>query len=211
MNPTAGIVNAAGSNFPLENLIVWLVVGFITGAIIHLIDQRDVRGGFIATTVTGILGALVGGFLSALLFGIAPTGLNTPSIILAILGGLIFSFIQRIVTETQEEYQMRQLNKVEHVDETPTFETPTPSYTANPVYYSQIYPSRAQQKQNAGVNPIQVEKYLRGVDYPTNREGLIRNALQMGADEEIVGVLERIPDQQYRSPVEVNTALGGIK
>jgi uncharacterized membrane protein YeaQ/YmgE (transglycosylase-associated protein family) len=202
------------ANFPLQNVIAWLVVGLVAGIVMHLIDKRAVRGGVLATVVTGALGALLGGFLSALLFGIAPLGLNAPSIILAILGGLIFAFIQRIVTETEEEYALRQKNREDIIPTGGTYTSTSeaipeaPAAPQNYAYYSEVYPPKNAQKPQA--NPVAVERYLEGVGYPSNVEGLIKNALQMGAGEEVVDTLERLPDQTYHSSFEVTSALGKL-
>lgn len=57
------------------------------------------------------------------------------------------------------------------------------------------------------VNPIQIQKFLKGVDYPANKEALIENARKMGADENVCASLEQLPDQDYEAPVDVSEAL----
>jgi len=51
---------------------------------------------------------------------------------------------------------------------------------------------------------IAVQKFLGGVDYPADKQALLEKARQEGADEEILKVLERLPDQRYDSPVTVS-------
>ena len=51
------------------NLIIWLVVGGIVGWVASLIMRTDAQQGLILNVVVGIVGALVGGFLLAPLFG----------------------------------------------------------------------------------------------------------------------------------------------
>src|SRR5690348_3255532 len=72
---------------PDSTFLTWLAVGIVAGIIMHLIDKREVKGGIVATVITGLLGALIGGFLSSAVFGIGVTGLNITSIVIAVAGG----------------------------------------------------------------------------------------------------------------------------
>ncbi len=64
----------------------------------------------------------------------------------------------------------------------------------------------------ARVNPIEVQKHLKGIDYPVNKENLIRHAEQHGADEELRSLLEELPeDEEYETPTDVNKAIGQIE
>ncbi|AXK85056.1 DUF2795 domain-containing protein [Nocardia farcinica] len=57
------------------------------------------------------------------------------------------------------------------------------------------------------VNPIQVQKFLSGVDYPCDREGIVSAAKSNGADDDIVRALEQIPDRTYDGPNAVSQAV----
>jgi hypothetical protein len=57
------------------------------------------------------------------------------------------------------------------------------------------------------INPIQLQKYLKGVDYPVDKAALIENAKKMGADENVCSSLESLPDQKFEAPVNVSQAL----
>lgn len=61
----------------------------------------------------------------------------------------------------------------------------------------------------AHANPIQIQKYLKGVDYPASREQLIEKARSMGADENVCASLERLPDEEFQTPAEVSQAFKG--
>jgi hypothetical protein len=63
----------------------------------------------------------------------------------------------------------------------------------------------------AKVNPIQLQKYLKGVDYPASKQDLIKHAEQAGADENIRSTLEQLPDEQYQTPADVSEAVGKIE
>ena len=58
-------------------------------------------------------------------------------------------------------------------------------------------------------NPIQIQKYLKGVDYPASKEALIKNARKMGADESICASLEQLPDEDFQTPADVREAFKG--
>lgn len=50
--------------------IAFIILGLIAGAIAKLILPGDQRGGWFATLILGVLGALLGGWLGSVLFGI---------------------------------------------------------------------------------------------------------------------------------------------
>ena len=62
----------------------------------------------------------------------------------------------------------------------------------------------------AGINPIQLQKYLKGMDYPARKADLIKRAEQNGADEQVRSTLEQLPDQQFNSAADVSKAVGAI-
>ena len=48
--------------------------------------------------------------------------------------------------------------------------------------------------------PIQVQKYLSGVDYPANKDDLVRHAESHGADDRVLEALRSIPERRYEGP-----------
>ncbi len=63
----------------------------------------------------------------------------------------------------------------------------------------------------AKVNPIQLQKHLKGVDYPASKEQLVQYAQKQGADENAISVLQQLPDEEYESPTDVSEAVGEIE
>jgi uncharacterized protein DUF2795 len=63
-------------------------------------------------------------------------------------------------------------------------------------------------KRPRSVTPIQVQLYLKGVDYPTGKPELLARAEAAGADAPVLETLTQLPAQCYRSPIEVSRALG---
>ena len=57
-------------------------------------------------------------------------------------------------------------------------------------------------------SPIQLQKYLRGVDYPTDKQTLVKTAKDQGADDDVIQTLESLPFDRYNSPNDVSEAFG---
>lgn len=60
-------------------------------------------------------------------------------------------------------------------------------------------------------NPIQVQKFLGGIDYPASKETLVSRAKEKGADQDILDALNNLPDKEYDAPTEVTSALSDSK
>ena len=56
-------------------------------------------------------------------------------------------------------------------------------------------------------NPIQIQKFLGGIDYPANKETLISRAKESGADSNVLDALQNIPDKEYDGPTAVSSAV----
>ena len=76
------------------NVLSWIIFGLLAGGIAKLILPGKDPGGCLVTIVIGILGALIGGFLSTELLGWGTvTGFNLRSFAIAILGGVVLLLI----------------------------------------------------------------------------------------------------------------------
>lgn len=76
-------------------IIGWIVLGLIAGAIARLILPGRQGGGWLGALVTGILGALLGGWIASAIFKIDVNNsfFEFSTWIFAILGGVIVAFI----------------------------------------------------------------------------------------------------------------------
>lgn len=75
------------------NILVWLILGLISGWIAGEIWQ-DAGYGLVGNIIVGIVGSFIGGFVGQKLgLGGAQTGINLPSIITAVLGALLLLFV----------------------------------------------------------------------------------------------------------------------
>lgn len=59
-------------------------------------------------------------------------------------------------------------------------------------------------------NPIQIQKFLSGIHYPTDKQTLVATAEKNGADDEVMKVLKRLPDKRYEKPTAVTKAIGDM-
>ena len=80
-------------------ILAFLLLGLLAGAIAKAIMPGDDRGGIIVTTIIGIVGALLGGFIAAALFDAHPLDefFDISTWLTAIVGSIILLALYRIV------------------------------------------------------------------------------------------------------------------
>ncbi|WP_417225477.1 GlsB/YeaQ/YmgE family stress response membrane protein [Amphritea sp.] len=76
-------------------IISWIILGLIAGMLAKWIMPGKDGGGFIITTLLGIAGAFVGGFLGSLIGFGSLDGLSLGSIVTATVGAFILLFAYR--------------------------------------------------------------------------------------------------------------------
>ena len=57
-------------------------------------------------------------------------------------------------------------------------------------------------------SPIQLQKHLKGTNYPASKRDLVQKAQQNNASDEIVQKIQRLPGDSFNSPKDVMKALG---
>ena len=84
----------------LISIIVWIVIGFVAGYLAKLIMPGPDGGGFILTTILGIVGAIVGGWLGRALFdtNAGNDSFSIMGLVFAVIGALIVLAIYRLAT-----------------------------------------------------------------------------------------------------------------
>ena len=80
-------------------IIAFIVLGALAGAIAKALMPGDDPGGFIITTIVGIVGALLGGFLAGALFDADPLDefFDISTWLTAIVGAIVLLAIYRMV------------------------------------------------------------------------------------------------------------------
>jgi uncharacterized membrane protein YeaQ/YmgE (transglycosylase-associated protein family) len=76
----------------------WIIIGLIAGLIAKAIMPGKDPGGFIVTTLLGIVGAVIGGWIGSAAFGRGVEQLNFWSIFLAVVGALLVLAVYRMAT-----------------------------------------------------------------------------------------------------------------
>jgi uncharacterized membrane protein YeaQ/YmgE (transglycosylase-associated protein family) len=80
------------------SILAWIVLGLVAGWLAGTL-MKGGGYGLIGDIVLGILGAIVGGWLTGVLLGRdMMTGFNIESLIVAVLGAIVLIGISRLVT-----------------------------------------------------------------------------------------------------------------
>ncbi|MEM7802599.1 MAG: GlsB/YeaQ/YmgE family stress response membrane protein [Chloroflexota bacterium] len=72
----------------MVDLILWLVLGAVAGWIAGQI-MRGGGFGLVGNIIVGIVGSLIGGWISTNLLGLGATGFNIQGLITAVIGAVI--------------------------------------------------------------------------------------------------------------------------
>ena len=85
------------------SLIIWVVLGFLAGYLAKLIMPGADGGGFILTTILGIVGAVVGGYVGSLVgypmvSSFNNIGSSIPSFIFSVIGAIVVLAVYRLAT-----------------------------------------------------------------------------------------------------------------
>jgi uncharacterized membrane protein YeaQ/YmgE (transglycosylase-associated protein family) len=81
-------------------ILAWIIFGLIAGALAKFIMPGKQGGGLIVTTILGVVGAMVGGFIGTRLFGIGDvTGFDLRSMALAVGGALAVLAVYEFVIQ----------------------------------------------------------------------------------------------------------------
>jgi uncharacterized membrane protein YeaQ/YmgE (transglycosylase-associated protein family) len=77
--------------------IWWLVIGLVAGALARLIMPGKDPMGVIATIVLGIVGSVLGGLLSTLIWGTGEGGFQPAGLILSLVGAIVVLWVYRMI------------------------------------------------------------------------------------------------------------------
>lgn len=82
------------------NLIIWLVVGGVIGWIASLIMKTDGQQGVLLNVVVGIIGAMLGGWLLAPMFGtgtINQGDFSISGLLVSLVGAIVLLFVVNLI------------------------------------------------------------------------------------------------------------------
>ena len=75
--------------------VMWILLGLVVGALAKWIMPGKDPGGLVMTTILGVVGAVIGGWISTRLGLGAVSGFNLPSLAIATGGALLLLFANR--------------------------------------------------------------------------------------------------------------------
>ena len=82
------------------NFIIWLVVGGLLGWLASMVMKTDAEQGIFLNIVVGIVGAVLGGWLLAPMFGtgtINSSDFSLASLLVSFVGALILLFVVNLI------------------------------------------------------------------------------------------------------------------
>lgn len=82
------------------SIIIWLIVGGLVGWLASLIMRTDAQQGILLNVVVGIIGAFLGGFLLAPLFGggtINQGDFSLSGLVVSLLGAIVLLAIVNLI------------------------------------------------------------------------------------------------------------------
>ena len=79
-------------------IIAWIIFGALAGWIASIIMGTNEQQGAFANIVVGVVGAMIGGFLSRVIGGSGVTGFNLGSLLIAILGAVVLLGLYKAVS-----------------------------------------------------------------------------------------------------------------
>jgi hypothetical protein len=69
-------------------------------------------------------------------------------------------------------------------------------------------PSKEEEKMANPRSAAELEKYLKGVDYPASKDDLISKARSNGAPQEVIDMINSLSESHFNSPIDVTKSFG---
>jgi hypothetical protein len=60
------------------------------------------------------------------------------------------------------------------------------------------------------LNPAEAQEFLAGMNYPADRDEIVKHAESSGADRNVITFLERLPNREYDGPTDVSQGLSEV-
>lgn len=83
------------------NIIAWVILGLLAGAIAKAVVPGHQGGGWLSTLVLGVVGAFIGGTLMTLIqtgsLQLGAPGLSIPGVFVAVLGAIIAIYLNGLL------------------------------------------------------------------------------------------------------------------
>lgn len=87
------------------NIIAWVVLGLLAGAIAKAIYPGTQGGGILSTMILGIIGAFIGGSLYSLFatgsLQLTATSLSLPGLLIAVIGAMVAIYLWGLLSRSR--------------------------------------------------------------------------------------------------------------
>lgn len=64
---------------------------------------------------------------------------------------------------------------------------------------------------HGNASAAEIEKYVKGIDFPCSKDELIRHARDNDAPDEVLNAMEDFPEQEYDSAIDVARGVSEVK
>ncbi len=64
----------------------------------------------------------------------------------------------------------------------------------------------SQRSGSGSMSPAEVEKYLKGINYPANKTDLVKKAQQNNAPDDVIRTLQQLPSSNFNETTDVMKA-----
>ncbi len=61
-----------------------------------------------------------------------------------------------------------------------------------------------------GHSPTDITHHLKGIDFPAEKSDLVEHAKGKGADKDVLGTIEKMPDGTYETMADVMIGVGKV-
>ncbi|MFM2061895.1 MAG: hypothetical protein RLZZ507_1565 [Cyanobacteriota bacterium] len=61
------------------------------------------------------------------------------------------------------------------------------------------------------VSAIDISRSLSGIDFPANKQDLVDHAREKNANQEIIDVLQQMPEREYENMADVEHEFGQVR
>jgi hypothetical protein len=69
----------------------------------------------------------------------------------------------------------------------------------------------ARSPESGHVSPAIVEKYLAGMHFPAEKKKLLDSAQNKNAPEDVINLINKLPEKTYTSPIDITKEIGKIE
>lgn len=71
--------------------------------------------------------------------------------------------------------------------------------------------AREKRQEHGEGEPIELQKYLKGLDYPAQKAAIVKQARGHDAPEDIMKTLGALPEREYETPASISKAVGQVE